>query len=95
MNGVSEGTLMTAVQPVAMTGAIFLAIIPAGKFHLFTDVSTRTAYHDNSDTYGTSKAHTPIGCLTVKFRVPGIEQGMVSPFVRSASPANQLTYPAA
>lgn len=32
--GVSEGTLMTAVQPAAMTGAIFRAIIAAGKFHL-------------------------------------------------------------
>jgi hypothetical protein len=34
VKGVSEGTLMTAVQPVARTGAIFLAIMAAGKFHL-------------------------------------------------------------
>lgn len=34
VNGVSDGTLMTAVHPVAMTGATLRAIIAAGKFHL-------------------------------------------------------------
>jgi hypothetical protein len=40
--------------------------------------------------HGTSSAQTPTGCLTVKFLVPGRLQGMVVPFERSASPANQL-----
>ena len=34
VNGVSEGTLITAVHPTANTGPIFLAIIAAGKFQL-------------------------------------------------------------
>jgi hypothetical protein len=36
--GVSDGTLITAVQPVAMTGATLRAIIAAGKFHLYVSL---------------------------------------------------------
>lgn len=40
-------------------------------------------------TNGTSSAQTPMGCLMVKFRVPGKLQGTVFPSIRTASPANQ------
>jgi len=72
VNGVSDGTLMTAVHPTARAGPIFLAIIAAGKFHLSSATFP-------SLTHGTSKAQTPIGCLMTKSRVPGTEQGIVSP----------------
>jgi hypothetical protein len=38
--GVSDGTLITAVHPVAMTGATFRAIMAAGKFHLYISFFT-------------------------------------------------------
>jgi hypothetical protein len=77
VNGVSEGTLMTAVHPVAMTGATLRAIIAAGKFHLHVSVSI--ANQEPHKTHGTSKEQTPIGCLMTTFLVPGMELGTISP----------------
>jgi len=52
--GVSDGTLMTAVHPVAMTGATFRAIIAAGKFHLTwsASITNPERLHDSRDKQG-------------------------------------------
>lgn len=84
VNGVSEGTLITDVQPTAIAGPILRAIIAAGKFQLPIRRGLELCTH------GTSSAQTPIGCLIEKFLVPGRLQGIVFPFVRTASPENQL-----
>jgi hypothetical protein len=74
--GVSDGTLITAVHPVAMTGATLRAIIAAGKFHLYISLSF---LQPQTATHGTSKEQTPIGCLMTTSLVPGMELGTISP----------------
>jgi hypothetical protein len=74
--GVSDGTLITAVHPVAMTGATFRAIIAAGKFHLYISLSF---LQPQTATHGTSKEQTPIGCLMTIFLVPLTELGTTCP----------------
>ena len=86
--GVSDGTFITAVHPVAMTGATFRAIIAAGKFQLDSHQSPVSRMEQESDTtvsgirswtHGTSNEQTPIGCLITMFLVPFTELGKTCP----------------